>query len=226
MAPQNIVIKGAVGNVDGFATASSDKVYSEGQAKHLVYVGRLAPEKNVDKLLEAFSAAVKSHKNASLRLSIVGTGPLEQELRQRCSELGIQELVEFKGYCPQRELPKLLRTADFFVLPSLREPWGLVALEAMLCRVPVLISTQCGCAADLVTRETGWTFSPWSKTELTDLLQTLPRVPAERVARMGSAAQELASRYSAAECARRVFHSIQQLAGAESPNSERAFQHV
>ena len=56
----------------------------------------------------------------------------------------------------EEELASVYGGADAFVLPSLSEPWGLVVNEAMLCGLPVLVSTQCGCATDLAQPETGW----------------------------------------------------------------------
>ena len=67
------------------------------------------------------------------------------------------------------------------------------------------LSTQCGCTADVVTEETGWKFSPWNEIQLASYLMELPSIPADRIARMGSAAYELAREYTPAECARRVF---------------------
>jgi glycosyltransferase involved in cell wall biosynthesis len=212
MRPERIHVKRAVVDVDRFSAGAHDKVYSQGPTKHLVYVGRLAPEKNVSMLLRCLSEAAKTRKNIGLNLSIIGTGPLEQELRAQCVTLGLQEVVAFKGYCPQKSLGSMLKTADFFVLPSTREPWGLVALEAMLCRIPVLVSTQCGCAEDVVTKETGWKFSPWNDNELKDLFLKLPDMTTEEIATMGSAAHELAAHYSPSECAKRVATSILECA--------------
>lgn len=214
MPEHNIVLKRSVANVDAFSTAAKSRSYSGQGCRHLVYVGRLAPEKNVSTLLRALAAANNTTEQPKLRLSIVGTGPLEQDLKQECKRLGIQSVVTFKGYCPQSQLPELLRTADFFILPSMREPWGLVALEAMLCRVPVLISTQCGCAEDVVTPDTGWKFSPWSVAELASILIRLPGISDERLAIMGEACHRVASVHTAKGCAQRVCASLRELAEA------------
>ena len=210
MAPERIYIKQAVADVELFSTPARAKTYSQGTMKHLMYVGRLAPEKNVGMLLRSLSEALKERKTASLKLTLLGTGPLEEELRRQCVTLGIDQIVDFRGYCPQKDLGSMLRTADVLVVPSTREPWGLVVLEGMLCRVPVLVSTQCGCAADVVTKDTGWTFSPWNDSELKNLLLKLPDILPEELMRMGNAAHDLAARYTAHECARRVIASIRE----------------
>jgi len=220
-----IQIKRAVVNVDLFSTSPSEKSYSSHGRKNLLYVGRLAPEKNISFLLRALSSAAGTLPTSALHLTISGSGPLEEQLKKECIELGIRDLVTFTGYVPQQELPSVLRNADFLVLPSSREPWGLVSLEAMLCRVPVLISTQCGCAEDVVTKDTGFKFSPWDEAAASKLLASLHSIPPQRIAAMGNAAHELASGYSAQECARRVTQSIFSLAPGDTatPTSETSY---
>lgn len=212
LRPHQVVLKGSVANVAAFSTKSLERTYSSDGSKHIFFVGRLAPEKNVGFVLRALAAATRQMQTQKLRLSVVGTGPLEQDLKRECEELGIAHLVDFKGYRSQEELPNLLRTADFLILPSTREPWGLVALESMLCRTPVLISTQCGCAEDVVTQETGWKFSPFREAELVSLFLEIPEISAECLAKMGQACHRLASAHSAVSCAERVIASLNELA--------------
>ena len=221
LSENQIDIKRAVANVRVFATPPEMKKYSHGKTKQLIYVGRLAPEKNVDILLRAIANATKVAGEALWKLRIVGMGPLGQELRQRCSELGIEGSVEFTGYCPQTELPRLYREADLFVLPSTREPWGLVALEAMLCRVPIAVSTQCGCAIDLVSPETGWVFSPWTAADLTEVLLQLPEMTSSQLATMGNACSNLGSKYSPEACATRIVESIRDLSSRTGRGGHR-----
>jgi glycosyltransferase involved in cell wall biosynthesis len=241
MPAENITIKRAVVDIEKFDTPREDKSYRAGDQTRIIYVGRLAPEKNVPVLLRAFAGAVSaltaSSRDATrsetaqnapgqiqpwrtgMRLIIAGTGPDEAALKRQAIALGIAELVEFKGYIPQKDLGALYRQADFFILPSTREPWGLVALEAMLCRIPVIISTQCGCAADVVTTNTGWTFSPWNEKELQEILERLDSVSPAQLRGMGDAAHELASLYSADECASLVAQSLRGALGASpDPN--------
>ena len=87
----------------------------------------------------------------------------------------------------------------------------MVALEAMLCRLPVIVSTQCGCAADLVTPHTGWTFSPWNEKELAVILEDIESISRERIQRMGDAAYDLARLYSAEHSASLVLKSLKKV---------------
>jgi glycosyltransferase involved in cell wall biosynthesis len=216
MAPEYIESRRAVVDPKFFVTPEQ-KLYSTGAAKRLIYVGRLAAEKNLSTLFRALAKTAQTRGgDPGLRLIIAGTGPLDLHLRHECAQLGVDGIVEFLGYCPQKDLPSLFRTADFCVLPSTREPWGLVALEAMLSRVPILVSTRCGCAADLVMPGTGWTFSPWDEDELARLLMQLPEISAGEVARMGSKAQSVASSYSPEIAAGLVQRLVEDLAANDS----------
>jgi len=179
--------------------------------KQLIYVGRFAKEKNLEFLLRAFSRLKQDRDDPALVLSLVGYGPLESELRNLTITLGLENAVRFLGKALQAELPAILRRADAFVLPSIYEPWGLVANEAMLCGLPVLLSTQCGCTADLCQTNTGWSFSPWDLRALTNLLLVVSSTPQQRLREMGHAAAKLASVYSPDNCATIVSESIHQV---------------
>jgi glycosyltransferase involved in cell wall biosynthesis len=219
MPRERITVKGAVVDVERFARVASDRAYSNDANRRLLYIGRLAPEKNVSFLLRSLAAANSRLQGASLLLTIAGTGPLEEQLRRECTDLQIEPNVEFVGYCPQQELPELCKKADFLVLPSVREPWGLTPLEGMACGLPVLVSTQCGCAEDIVTPETGWAFSPWDEKGIVELLTALPAITPERIASMGNAARLRALQYSATACADRIARSLQGMgiAGNQDP---------
>jgi glycosyltransferase involved in cell wall biosynthesis len=211
---QDVIIKRAVVDIAKFETGSMQKRYRRDGLTRLIYVGRLSPEKNVSTLIGAFAQAARSE--SQLRLTIAGIGPCEAALRAEVAALGMEDLVNFTGYIGQKDLPALYRQSDFFVLPSVREPWGLVSLEAMLCRLPVLISTQCGCAADVVTPRTGWSFSPWNQSELSTLIQALPALGAAQIERMGEAAHDLACDYSPDNCAFAILESLGRLKGRSS----------
>ena len=66
------------------------------------------------------------------------------------AELGLTDRVRFLGFVNQSQLPSVYCAADFFVLPSLFEPFGLVVNEAMLCGLPVAVSDSVGARFDLV----------------------------------------------------------------------------
>jgi len=117
-------------------------------SRYLLYVGRFAPEKNLPRLIEAFERASRDRAFDGWSLVLVGGGPLEPELRRRAAPLGGR--ICFVPFQQMEELPAYYALAEALVLPSLVEPWGLVVNEGMAAGLPVVISSQCGCAAELV----------------------------------------------------------------------------
>jgi glycosyltransferase involved in cell wall biosynthesis len=209
LRPSSILIKRAVVDVGKFTLSADQKTYRPNGITRLLYIGRLAPEKNLPFLIQAFSEARAI--STMLRLTIVGSGLEEQAIKALVDNMNLSDSVSLTGYVPQAELRPYLRDADVFILPSTREPWGLVALEAMLARMPILVSTQCGCAADLVSPDTGWSFSPWDQKQLTALLAALPQIPTEKLHTMGDAAHAIAVEYSPAKLAKTVVQTVRDL---------------
>ncbi len=101
----------------------------------VVHVSNFRPVKRVPAVVEIF-AAIRKRVNA--RLLLVGDGPDLPEARRRIRELDLTSSVEILG--EQDELVPLLSEADLFLLPSIQESFGLAALEAMACKVPVVAS--------------------------------------------------------------------------------------
>jgi glycosyltransferase involved in cell wall biosynthesis len=99
-------------------------------------VGRLAPQKRFDNLLRAFAALAPRRPRA--RLAIVGTGPDRAALEALTAELGLGERVAFLGV--REDIPKLLRAASLFALPSAWEGLSIALLEALSASVPVVAS--------------------------------------------------------------------------------------
>ncbi len=108
-------------------------------ATTLVAVGRLAPVKGFDILVEALAVArVKS--SAAARLVLIGEGPEREALEARAERLGIGHAVEFAGRLGPAALRERLRAADLFVMPSRSEGMPLALLEAMAAGTPALAS--------------------------------------------------------------------------------------
>jgi 1,2-diacylglycerol 3-alpha-glucosyltransferase len=102
----------------------------------LIYVGRLANEKNVGFLVEAFSQV--SRRTNRLRLLIVGTGPQRRSMESSLARAGISARAHFAGFVPYSQIPRYLSSADAFVTASVTEVHALTVIEAMACGLPVL----------------------------------------------------------------------------------------
>ncbi len=108
----------------------------------ILYVGRLVREKGVQILLDAAPKVLNACPDT--KFIIVGTGYFMNELKQQAHNSSISDQINFLGYVDDDELKKLYNIADVVCIPSLYEPFGIVALEAMASKVPVVTSDTGG----------------------------------------------------------------------------------
>jgi N-acetyl-alpha-D-glucosaminyl L-malate synthase BshA len=116
----------------------------------LVHISNMRPVKNVPDVMRVF-ARVNSEMPA--RLMLVGDGPELRGVRELAKELGVADRVKYLGETP--DVPRVLSCADLFLLPSSHESFGLSALEAMACSVPVLATRAGGIPEVVVDGTTG-----------------------------------------------------------------------
>ena len=135
---------------------------------NFIYIGRFAQEKNLLTLIRSFSRL----KNNNWGLLLLGDGPQKENLQMYIKNNQLEDKVLLPGFIQQAEIVKYLITSNVFVLPSLSEPWGLVVNEAMLCQLPVIVSTKCGCQPELVQEGlNGFSFEPNDELILTKIMQ-------------------------------------------------------
>jgi glycosyltransferase involved in cell wall biosynthesis len=159
--------------------------------KIVLFVGRLVREKGVQVLLEAAPSILSACPEA--KLVVVGEGPLKPELTARATALGIGPKVYFTGYVDDETLLKLYQCAAVAVFPSLYEPFGIVALEAMLTGTPVVVSDTGGLAEIVRHAETGLKAIPGNSFSLANQITYALRHP-ERAQEMANRARELVRR--------------------------------
>jgi glycosyltransferase involved in cell wall biosynthesis len=109
---------------------------------HILFVGRLADVKGVPLLLEAFVRIRARYPKA--KLTLVGDGPERSSLQARAMALGLDNAVEFLGYCTQQEVAEQMNMADFLVLPSFAEGLPVVLMEALASGIPVIATSVAG----------------------------------------------------------------------------------
>jgi glycosyltransferase involved in cell wall biosynthesis len=136
----------------------------------VVYVGRHSPEKRLETIRDALFPA------PGLRLALVGQGPSHKKLKDYFRGTP----TTFPGYLKGAELVAAYRAADVFLFPSTTETFGLVALEAMACRTPV-IAARTGGVLDIVQHEVnGLYFDPDQPAQIGPLVKRLAENPAWR----------------------------------------------
>jgi glycogen(starch) synthase len=164
----------------------------------LLYVGRLAPQKSVATLLDAFELL-----RTPAQLIIVGTGPDEPSLRRRAAASTRAADIRFVGHVPHRDVPAYLQHADVLVLPSRYEELGSVLLEAAAAGLPAVASRVGGIPDAVIDGETGLLAAPGDPAAFADAIERLSTDDPFR-RRCGAAAAARATGYDWRLLARRV----------------------
>lgn len=112
--------------------------YARDDEKIIFYIGRHVFEKGIHLLIEASTNIVSRYNNS--KFIIAGTGPMTEELKSRVRELGLEDKFLFTGYMRDEERNRMYKVANAAVFPSLYEPFGIVALEAMAAGCSVVVS--------------------------------------------------------------------------------------
>ena len=160
----------------------------------LLYVGRVAFEKNISFLLEMTKVLIAKQPNALL--VVTGEGPAESSLHKQAKELNLGNNIQFIGYLDRNtELNACYQSADVFVFSSKSETQGLVLLEAMAQGTPVVSIAELGTKSILIEGE-GVLISKEDTTEFADKVDYLLSHEAERKALGIKAKAYVASRWT------------------------------
>jgi len=105
--------------------------------RFILYVGLIEPRKNLPMLINAYKRLIDGGEN--YKLVLVGSyGWMYEELLRQINNLDLEEMIHFTGYVSQEDLPLVYNLSSLFVYPTIYEGFGLPALEAMACGVPVI----------------------------------------------------------------------------------------
>ena len=147
--------------------------------KYFLASARFVEKKNLSRLIEAYAryremaekSEIGNRKLEIWKLVLLGDGPLRETLNSQLSSLNLHDHVLLPGFKQYDELPAYFGLAVAFVHASTTEQWGLVVNEAMASGLPVLVSSRCGCAADLVQEGVnGFNFDPSDTGQLAQLM--------------------------------------------------------
>ncbi|MFT5049269.1 MAG: glycogen(starch) synthase [Chlamydiales bacterium] len=141
----------------------------------VLFLGRLTAQKGPLYFLEA--AAKVLARMPEVEFLVSGEGELLDACRARCRELGIAEQVHFTGFVQAADVPQMYAESDAYVMPSVSEPFGLTALEALACGVPVLLCRQSGAAEVL---KSSVQFDHWDVDDLARKILAVLRFPSLR----------------------------------------------
>jgi glycogen(starch) synthase len=193
--------------------------FAEPDERLVLLVGRLVYEKGFQFALEALPKIIEKLPNT--RFVVAGSGTHEEELRRQAEELGLMEHGTFVGWIGDDVLHSLYAIADVCVVPSLYEPFGLVALEAMASSCPCIVADTGGLREVVPHDEVGLRFrarDPDSLAEMT--IRMLD--DAELCRRLTAEAFRHLERFDWADVAERTAELYDELAGARSTPAAEA----
>jgi glycogen(starch) synthase len=171
--------------IDANAWTVTDDAKAAMRARHpspvVLFTGRLEWEKGVQTLIEAIPAIRKRVPGA--HFVIAGRGSQAEVLQEQVKKLKVGREVTFYGWLPEDELHALVASADVAVVPSLYEPFGIVALEAAAVGTPLVVARTGGLAEIVIDGTTGWTFEPGSAEGLAAAVSDALSAPSEARAR-------------------------------------------
>lgn len=152
----------------------------EGRPLTAGYVGRIAAEKGVDTFLEALALP----ESGDTRAIVVGDGPTRNALSARAREIGIGQRIAWRGYVSHDEVADAYRDLDVLVVPSRtvpswKEQFGRVVIEALACGVPVIASDSGELPALIGQTGGGWTFPEGDSVALARALRHAGDQPVE-----------------------------------------------
>ncbi|MEA4882615.1 MAG: glycosyltransferase family 4 protein [Clostridia bacterium] len=192
--------------------SSSDAVaptpeYARPDKDVILYVGRLVHEKGVQLLIEAMPKILSYWPSG--RLVIAGCGPAEGDLRDLAARLGLGGKVVMTGFISDQDRNALYRAARVAVVPSLYEPFGITALEAMAAHTPLVVADTGGLSEIVRHGENGWKFYVENPNSLADAILHLLHCPEEAVKLAEAAYRDVLETYDWMAIARQTVRVYQ-----------------
>ena len=179
----NIMVIPCGTNIDCFGSVDRQtgraKIGIEPHEKVVMYAGRFDERKGIETLVRAVAQdRVRRHEN--LKLMIIGgstpgakDGIERNRIGEIVEELGIQDITEFVGRVKHQDLANYYAAADVCVVPSHYEPFGLVAIEAMASRTPVIASNVGGLKFSVADQETGLLVPPQDEVAFAEAIDSI-----------------------------------------------------
>ncbi len=163
-------------NDEELLNTSLSKYGLTGETRFILYVGGIAPHKNLGVLIQAFSALITKPRFGDIKLVLVGdyendVFTMDDDIRGEMNSPAFKSNMIFTGYIPDEDLNYLYNAAQVFVLPSFCEGFGLPALEAMSCGTAIIGSNTTSIPE--VAGDAGLYFDPNNEAELTQHLQDI-----------------------------------------------------
>lgn len=170
----------------------------------VIFVGRVAKEKNLDFLLEM--ALQKEWREWGAELAIIGDGPYRKNLEEKARRHNLQEIVRFYGRVPDSALVKIYNSACCIIQPSLFETQGLSVLEAMACGTPAIVRAKTA-LAEIVKKGEG---GEWFEDDAKEAVE-IARQVSEKRNKYSRRCRMIAEEYSIEKCTQKLIGFYEKL---------------
>jgi len=178
----------------------------------VLWVGRVRKTKCVDHVVKAFALVARQVPEA--RLTLVGRGEMEEEVRRMIVAEGLQDRVTMAGWLVAEQLREQMQQAWVLTYPSPKEGWGLCVTEAAACGTPSVASNSPGLREAVRDGETGFLVAHGDIPALAGKIQLVLQDAALR-ARMSSAARQWAEKFNWDATASQSLRLLEKLAGGK-----------
>jgi glycosyltransferase involved in cell wall biosynthesis len=183
-------VLGQVASPDVRAAVPPEPIATSSETPELLIVGQLIERKGLEVLFRDLSKSISSE--LSVRLSVLGSGPLRNRLERLALQLGLY--VTFYGEVDRSSLQDHFNAARFLLFPTLADEWGLVVNEALAAGVPVVGSCYSEAVMELITHEyNGFVYDPFKADTLQSVLAAALTLSEQEYSKMRSNALESAS---------------------------------
>lgn len=183
--------------------------YAADDEQVVFYVGRLVFEKGLDLLLEAAPRILA--RQEKVKFIIAGKGPYAEHLHNRARQMGLYDKFYFTGYIDDLTRNALFSTADVAVFPSLYEPFGIVALEAMAAGTPVVVTDTGGLGEVVQHGKNGLKAFPNNPESLADNILWILTSPERAAALRDQARRDLETEYNWGKIAAQTIDVYQEV---------------
>ena len=127
----------------------------------------------IDYLIKGFKIVKDKNPNLHLKLKIAGNGSQLDNLKELVKELNLEDSVEFLGRIPLNEVSNVFNSFDIAVFPSLRESFGVAAVEAQACGIPVIVTSVGGHPEVVINDKTGIIVESENSRQISDAILKL-----------------------------------------------------
>lgn len=164
-----------------------------GETRTIIFSGSLIARKGIDLLANSFAKLAPEYP--LLRLVILGTGPMEKELRMTLKN--VADRVAFRGFVDWSALPTEYRSGDMLFAPSRYDGWGLIVPEGLASGLPVLATHKMGAALDLIHENVnGWIIDADDQAAVTDAVRRCATISTPVLRQFSAAASESVKNHS------------------------------